>query len=71
MKGTILTPIPGELQSVATDGIVVSADGIYDYQIKKTQELINASIESRLSDVEEKVANGYNPGGGTTPVTPV
>lgn len=44
MKGSVTIPIGGELESRATDGRVVSADGVYDYLIGASQEEINASV---------------------------
>ena len=42
MKGNVYTKIASELVSVASDGIVVSADGVYDYTQNKKQETINS-----------------------------
>lgn len=47
MKGNNTIPIGGELESIATGGVVVSADGVKDYQLNKLQEDIN--LDSALN----------------------
>lgn len=41
MKGQVITEVPSELASAASDGRVVSADGVYDYIQQKNQEDLN------------------------------
>ena len=52
MKGSVTIPIGGELESRATDGRVVSADGVYDYVQGKMQEVINQETRSALNSIE-------------------
>ena len=42
--GNVTTNIPAELKSAATDGVVASAEGIFDYVQNKTQEQINQEL---------------------------
>ena len=51
MKGNVYTKIASELVSVASDGVVVSADGVYDYTQSKTQETINGEKADKSSTV--------------------
>lgn len=44
MKGSVTIPVGGELESRATDGVIVSADGVYDYVQGKMQEVINQEV---------------------------
>lgn len=55
MKGNVLTPIPAELYSAATDKVVASADGIYDYQIGKFQEEINNTFTSQINTFTSQI----------------
>lgn len=55
MKGKHTVNIPGELASVASNGIVASADGIYDYNQGKFQEDINNETEGRLDGQDAKL----------------
>ena len=42
MRGQVITKIPSEFASAAVDGVVVSADGVYDYIQQQNQESLNA-----------------------------
>ena len=42
--GQVTVPVAGELRSVATDGRTVAAEGVYDYNLQKTQEQINQEL---------------------------
>jgi hypothetical protein len=53
MKGNNTIPIGGELESVATGGVVVSADGVRDYQLNKMQEDINEQVYSIQNSPEQ------------------
>lgn len=55
MKGKHTVNIPGELASVASNGVVASADGIYDYNQNKSQEDINSETVGRLSGQDAKI----------------
>lgn len=55
MKGKHTVNIPGELASVASNGIVASADGVYDYTKGKFQEDINNETEGRLTGQDAKL----------------
>lgn len=55
MRGTVLTPIPGELASFATEGIVASTDGIYDYTKLKFQEEVNAEVDTKLTEMAARI----------------
>lgn len=55
MKGKHTVNIPGELASVASNGVVTSADGVYDYNQNRTQEDINADTEGRLDGQDLKI----------------
>ena len=48
-------PIPGEFRSEASDGIGLSADGVYDYLKKKTQEQVNAEVGGQIEDVNNEI----------------
>lgn len=50
MKGEICTKIPAELVSAAPNGIVTSADGVYDYKRSKNQEDINQQLFQLLEN---------------------
>ena len=58
MKGKRTINIPGEVASVAADGIAVSADGVYDYVLKKFQEDINYDVYRRLEALEKSLKQG-------------
>ena len=51
MRGRFIIPIGGELASTASDGVVASADGIYDYRKGKFQEQINGEVDEQLSEI--------------------
>lgn len=55
--GNNLIEIPGELTSVASEGIVAAADAIKDYTKGKTQEKVNQEIDADLSDIKSKQAS--------------
>lgn len=55
MKGKHTVNIPGELASAASNGVVASADGVYDYNQGKFQEDINAETSGRLSGQDQKI----------------
>lgn len=55
MKGKHTVNIPGELASAASNGVVASADGIYDYNQNKSQEDINAETVGRLNGQDQKI----------------
>ncbi len=42
--GQTTTKVPADLESSAMDGIVASADGVFDYVKRKTQETINQEL---------------------------
>lgn len=42
--GKVTINVPAELKSAATDGVVASAEGIFDYNKKKNQEVINQEL---------------------------
>lgn len=44
MKGQVITEVPSELASAAVDGVVVSADGVYDYIQQQNQENLNTEF---------------------------
>ena len=70
MKGNNTIPIGGELESVATSGVVVSADGVKDYQLNKSQETINgeqAEVNSELLGGYSAIAAGVPRSGDTRP----
>jgi peptidoglycan hydrolase CwlO-like protein len=46
--GQVTVPVPGELMSTATDGRVVSAEGVYDYNQQKSQEQINQEVAAAI-----------------------
>lgn len=48
--GNKTIPIPVELSSGSNAGVVVSADAVYDYNLGKTQEEINQSIDPDIID---------------------
>lgn len=47
--GQVTTKVPAELESSAMDGIVASADGVFDYNHNKTQEQINEELYNQSS----------------------
>lgn len=55
MKGNHLVKTPGELYSPTEEGIVASADGIYDYIQKKKQETINSEIIEGILVMQEQI----------------
>ena len=59
MKGTVTTYIPGELESLASDGVIASSEAIFDYSQDKSQEEINGDIERRVGEIEADVVRLY------------
>lgn len=53
MKGTNLVKVPGELYSPTGEGVVVSADGVKDYNQGKTQETINQELVQEAAETRE------------------
>lgn len=49
--GQVTINIPAELKSAAVDGVVASAEGIYDYNKNKTQETINQELFTAINNV--------------------
>ena len=50
--GNNTNPIPGELRSVATDGVVASADAIKDYKKGKFQEQVNKEVDTEIANIK-------------------
>lgn len=48
--GQVIINIPAELKSAAVNGVVASAEGIYDYNKNKTQETINQELTAAISN---------------------
>ena len=57
MRGNNTVPIPGELVSVAVNGVVSSADGIYDYQQSKSQETLNSELVTAGTQLARRVGD--------------
>ena len=55
MKGTVTTYIPGELESLASDGVVASSEAIFDYNQEKSQEQFNSDIIDTLENVQSTI----------------
>lgn len=53
-----LVRIPGELTSTSVNGIVSSAEEIYDYRIGENQEAVNKKTENHLSQKADKIEGG-------------
>lgn len=56
MKGSILINVPGELSAPTKEGRVVSADGVYDYEMSMSQEDVNKKTKSDIDILK----NFYN-----------
>ena len=52
MKGNNTIPIGGELESKATGGVVVSADGVYDYKRDANLETVIDDLIARIEALE-------------------
>lgn len=50
--GNNTIPIPGELRSEATEGVVASADAIKDYNKGKFQEQVNAEVDTKIQNIK-------------------
>ena len=50
MHGENTMTIPAELRSAAQGGVVTSAEGVFDYTKGKSQEAVNADIDTALDD---------------------
>ena len=57
MKGKNITYTPAEIVSAAKDGIVVSADGVYDYNQEKFQEQVNADILEEQRNIQQRISD--------------
>ena len=57
MKGKNIIYTPAEIASAAKDGIVVSADGVYDYNREKFQEQINADILEEQRNIQQRISD--------------
>ena len=51
--GNNTNPIPGELRSVASDGVVAAADAIKDYRKNKFQEQVNQDVDTEIEKMKE------------------
>lgn len=49
--GNVTTNVPAELKSAAVNGVVASAEGIYDFNKHKTQETINQELFTAINNV--------------------
>lgn len=57
--GTKTIPIPIELSSGSNAGVVVSADAVYDYNIRQNQETLNSittNLNSRVQSLETQIS---------------
>ena len=52
MKGNNTIPIGGELESKATNKVVVSADGVYDYKREANLESVIDNLITRIEALE-------------------
>lgn len=62
--GNVVIPIPGEIMAVDTKGRVVSAKGVYDYNLAKDQETINSEVRTNIQNLQTQIDNAGE--GGTT-----
>ena len=53
MRGTVLNKVPTEMASASKDGVLVSADGVYDYIQKQFQEDINKFLLETKADIDD------------------
>ena len=57
MKGNHLVKTPGEFYSPTPQGVVVSADGVRDYILQKSQEQINAELTETATEAKQAARN--------------
>lgn len=62
--GNVVIPIPGEIMAVDTKGRVVSAKGVYDYNLAKDQETINSEVRTNIQNLQNQIDTAGE--GGTT-----
>ena len=62
--GNVVIPIPGEIMAVDTKGRVVSAKGVYDYNLVKDQETINSEVQANIQNLQNQIDAAGE--GGTT-----
>ena len=57
--GIVTTNVPAELKSAAIDGVVVAAEGIFDYNKNKNQEVINQELYELIKDAGSITGDYY------------
>lgn len=62
--GNVVIPIPGEIMAVDTKERVVSARGVYDYNLVKDQETINSEVQANIQNLQNQIDTAGE--GGTT-----
>lgn len=57
--GRVTTNVPAELKSAATDGVVAAAEGIFDYNKNKNQEVINQELYELIENAGSMIGDYY------------
>lgn len=57
--GDVTTNVPAELKSAAVNGVVTSAEGVFDYVIQKSQETINQELYQAVQEAGTATGDYY------------
>jgi hypothetical protein len=57
--GLVTTNVPAELKSAVVNGVVTSAEGVFDYVIQKSQETINQELYEAVQEAGTATGDYY------------